>query len=253
MNTVVFSGPTLRPGLRGTVDDPEIKWLPPAKRGDIYLAASSPDVSVIGLIDGFFGNVPSVLHKEILWALERGCAVFGAASMGALRAAELHPFGMVGIGAIFRDFANGRLCRDDEVAIEHGPAELGYPPISEALVNIRYTLVNAAAHGRITEDVRGELTEIAIRTFYPRRSLGDCFDAFNARHPDNRVSAAARDWVMQNRVDQKMLDALELVAAVRALKHSDAKPARVPFTFHETEFFTDFRASVDNPIVRDFA
>ena len=38
----------------------------------------------IGIIDGHFGNVPSVWHKEILFALSKGVEVSGAASMGAL-------------------------------------------------------------------------------------------------------------------------------------------------------------------------
>ena len=38
--------------------------------------------TVIGLIDGFFENVASVWHKEILFALSEGVQVFGAASMG---------------------------------------------------------------------------------------------------------------------------------------------------------------------------
>ena len=52
----------------------------------------------IGLIDGYFERVPSVSHKEILWAMSQGIVVIGAASMGALRAAELAPFGMLGVG-----------------------------------------------------------------------------------------------------------------------------------------------------------
>ncbi len=54
------------------------------------------------LIDGYFHQVPSVQHKEILYALHQGLAVFGCSSMGALRAAELADFGMVGIGRVFR-------------------------------------------------------------------------------------------------------------------------------------------------------
>ena len=51
----------------------------------------------IGVIDGYFDGVPSVWHKEILWALSQGIRVFGGASMGALRAAELDGFGMTGV------------------------------------------------------------------------------------------------------------------------------------------------------------
>ena len=42
---------------------------------------------------GAFASVPAVRHKEILWALSEGIPVIGAASIGALRAAELTAFG----------------------------------------------------------------------------------------------------------------------------------------------------------------
>ena len=84
----------------------------------------------IGIIDGYFQWAPAVWHKEILWAIQQGVHVFGAASMGALRAAELAPFGMRGVGRIFEAYRDGVLPGsgdepfedDDEVAVVHGPA-----------------------------------------------------------------------------------------------------------------------------------
>ena len=102
----------------------------------------------IGLIDGYFERVPAVWHKEILWALSQGIHVFGSASMGALRAAELAPFGMIGVGAIFEAYRDGILEDDDEVAVAHGPADTGYRAGSDAMVNIRATLARAVQHGR---------------------------------------------------------------------------------------------------------
>ena len=60
---------------------------------------------MIGVIDGYFEIVPTVWHKEILWAMQAGIHVYGAASIGALRAAELDVFGMRGIGRIYEGFA----------------------------------------------------------------------------------------------------------------------------------------------------
>ncbi|TVT40867.1 hypothetical protein FNH05_23330 [Amycolatopsis rhizosphaerae] len=45
------------------------------------------------MIDGYFHHVPSVQHKEILYAQHQGLMVVGCSSMGALRAAELTDFG----------------------------------------------------------------------------------------------------------------------------------------------------------------
>ena len=121
--------------------------MPPVAQGDVYRAALSRP-RAIGIIDGYFSGAPSVWHKEILWAMSEGVPVFGAASMGALRAAELHEFGMRGIGRIFEAFRDGVLEDDDEVAVVHGPAEIGYLPASEAMVNIRATLALAEAKRR---------------------------------------------------------------------------------------------------------
>lgn len=75
-------------------------YLPPVSQGDIAgLLRRRP--RVIGIIDGYFERVPAVWHKEILLALSAGVHVVGGASMGALRAAELHSFGMVGVGEVF--------------------------------------------------------------------------------------------------------------------------------------------------------
>jgi hypothetical protein len=70
-------------------------------------------------VDGYFERVPAVWHKEVLWAISQGIRVYGSASMGALRAAELSAFGMIGIGKIFEWYRDGVIERDDEVAVAH--------------------------------------------------------------------------------------------------------------------------------------
>src|SRR5205814_1005092 len=111
-------------------------YLPPVACGDV--AALLPRApAAIGIVDGFFDERPAVFHKEILHALARGVRVFGASSMGALRAAELHGFGMQGVGRIFEAFRSGELEDDDEVAVVHGDAGIAFAPTSDAMVNLR--------------------------------------------------------------------------------------------------------------------
>ena len=86
MKPVVFLGPSLPGAAARMILDADYR--PPAQRGDI-LGAARDGARLIGLVDGFFHGVPAVWHKEILFALEQGAQVWGAASMGALRAAEL--------------------------------------------------------------------------------------------------------------------------------------------------------------------
>ncbi len=119
----VFLGPTL--AEKDAKAELDAVYLPPASAGDVYrLWRRRP--RVIGIVDGYFDRVPAVWHKEIMWTMERGVHVFGGASMGALRAAELETFGMRGVGWVYRAFRKGTLDRDDEVAVRHGAAEDGY-------------------------------------------------------------------------------------------------------------------------------
>ena len=139
---VIFAGPSLPPSTRPT--DPAFEWHPPLRQGELYQAALTRP-AIIGITDGYFEVTPTVWHKEILWAMTQGIHVYGSASIGALRAAELHFFGMKGVGRIFEAYRQGILSDDDEVAVLHGPEELDYPAVTEAMVNIRATLDSAVA------------------------------------------------------------------------------------------------------------
>src|SRR4051812_26424068 len=168
MKAVIFAGPALprgRPPAGETCWD----WRPPVRQGELYRAALDRPAA-IGVIDGYFESVPTVWHKEILWAMAAGIHVFGAASIGALRAAELDSFGMRGVGRIYEDFRDGVLQDDDEVAVLHGPAELGYPPVTEAMVNIRATLARAAEIGILTPQSAAGLCQVATALFYKERT-----------------------------------------------------------------------------------
>ncbi|MDO8943743.1 MAG: TfuA-like protein, partial [Desulfobacterales bacterium] len=93
MTAVVFIGPTISAAAARAEFRSGHRLLchGPAAQGDVYRAALERP-SAIGIIDGYFDRVPSVWHKEILWAMSQGVPVFGGASMGALRAAELETF-----------------------------------------------------------------------------------------------------------------------------------------------------------------
>src|SRR5438034_1893547 len=139
MSIYVFTGPTLPPQhAQGIL---EAIYLPPVSQGDVdRIARTKPQA--IAIVDGYFHQVPAVWHKEILWALSQGIRVFGSASMGALRAAELESFGMEGVGWVFEEFRSGRLEDDDEVACLHSAVEVNGVLLtaSEPMVNIRRTL-----------------------------------------------------------------------------------------------------------------
>ena len=199
----------------------------------------------IGMVDGYFHNVPAVWHKEILWAMAEGVEVFGSASMGALRAAELHAFGMEGVGRVFEAYRDGLIEDDDEVAVRHGPAEVGYLAVSEALVNIRATLTSALAEEVIAGPTRAALEHLAKATFYPERSYARLLDEAQASGlPTSEIDRLAA-WLPQGRVDQKRLDALEMlrVMAGRDPAGLSSRPAR--YFFQATELWERARVQFD--------
>ncbi len=146
---VVFAGPSLaRVDVASISSDITIRG--PVQHGEVTRAVFD-GATAIGLVDGLFEAVAAVWHKEILFALSQGVRVFGAASMGALRAAECAPFGMVGIGSIYLRYASGEIDDDAAVAQQRSPAELGYVPLTEALVNVDATVANAERCGLVSQ------------------------------------------------------------------------------------------------------
>jgi hypothetical protein len=204
---IMFVGPSLI-GARGLVPA-SIDVRPPAQCGDV-LAAVEDGAYIIGIVDGYFETRPAVWHKEILFAMNQGIRVFGAASMGALRAAELHSCGMIGVGQIFEAYRSGRIDRDDCVAVSHAPAEMGYINLSESLINMQATLANAIMDGIIDVDQHIQLSEIAQALFFKERTWDELFRRAVGQKMPRAAAAEIKAWVAQNRVDVKAQDALEL-------------------------------------------
>lgn len=255
MTALLFVGPTLRAGdLQGL----NVECLPPVRQGDIYRAASSRQPRAIGIVDGVFQHVPSVWHKEILWAMASGIHVFGAASMGALRAAELHSFGMVGVGRIFEGYRSGTLEPygdaqfedDDEVALIHGPPETGYVALSEAMVNIRATLSAAARAGVIGASSREALVRIAKAMFYQERTYESLLERAAGAGMAAQEIAALRDWLPRGKVNLKRDDALEMLAAMRAFLQADPAPKQVGYAFAHTTLWDNAVAGCEDEKIR---
>jgi hypothetical protein len=233
MNAVIFAGPSLPPAHRSP--DPALEWRPPVKQGEVYEAALTRP-AIIGITDGYFEVTPTVWHKEILWAMTQGIHVYGSASIGALRAAELDTFGMSGVGRIYESFRAGTLEDDDEVAVLHGPEELGYPSLTEAMVNIRATLDKAVAEGVFDPPLAARLTEIGKRLFYKERT----WDLILRLATDRRLPPTALDnfvsWLRKGQVDQKRIDALEMIVAIRAHLAAGVTPLGISYRFHNTGY-----------------
>jgi hypothetical protein len=218
----VFLGPTLA-GDAAAAIHPGAIYLPPAAMGDVYRLVRYHRPQRIAIIDGYFESVAAVWHKELLFALERGIEVLGAASMGALRAAELHAFGMIGVGRVFADYHRGRLTDDDEVAVAHGPAEYGYPRFSEAMVNLRDGLGRARRAGILGARTHDRLCALGKATFYRDRGWDNLLAAGHAAGLPRRQLDALAAFVARARPDRKAADARALL---RRLAGTRPRPPR---------------------------
>jgi hypothetical protein len=237
---VVFLGPSL-PLVEAQQVLPGAQFLGPARRGDITRAVLENKPAVVVLIDGLFNTVPAVVHKEILFALSSGVRVIGAASMGALRAAELWTYGMEGIGEIFERFRNGVWEADDEVAVTHGPAESGFRATSVALASIRLGLEQACARTLLTPGQAAAIIDELRAVFYPERSWPAVFAIARQEGMNEHEVAELKAFVAAETPDAKRDDALEALNSVRAWSESDATDKEVSppsaFDFEPTIFW----------------
>ena len=197
------------------------------------------------MVDGYFETVPTVWHKEILWALSQGIHVYGAASIGALRAAELAEFGMHGVGLVYRQFREGVLADDDEVAVLHGPAELDYVALTEAMVNVRSTLDGAFASGIVGPAAAAMLISAAKSLFYKDRT----WELVLQRAAERGIPSDERDrfaeWLPRGQVNQKRLDAEEMLGALLSHMRTDASPFKASFEFAHTFAWEEARQLIE--------
>ncbi|MEU1471646.1 TfuA-like protein [Streptomyces sp. NPDC005761] len=215
MTVHVFVGPSC-PEPLVTKNYPEFILHGPVKHGDLFQGTlSAGDVAV--LVDGIYHHRLALRHKEILDAVARGVAVLGAASIGALRAAELDRFGMVGVGRVYRWYQDGVFDGDDAVSVAHN--ESGSPSaINIPLVNLYAAVLAACDAGMLSLEAGRRLMARFEHEYYPLRTM-------------ERVLAIARecgetpfaDWYSEQRTatpdafDQKQADALEAFALAARL------------------------------------
>jgi hypothetical protein len=242
MSAIIFVGPSLPPHARPDVAG--LEWRPPVRQGELYLAALRRP-ALIGVVDGYFETVPTVWHKEILWAMAQGIHVYGAASIGALRAAELADFGMKGVGHVYRQFRSGEWTDDDEVAVLHGPAEVDYVQVTEAMVNVRATVGRALQSGVVDTTFGTSLVESAKSLFYKDRTYEAVLKVAIGRGcaPDMLDRFAA--WLDGGRIDQKRIDAEEMLHAMTAHLASGVTPLEVSYRLAHTFAWEEIRQRLE--------
>jgi hypothetical protein len=210
---VLFAGPS----LYGQEFDPAgLVVRPPARQGDIHRALLD-GADAIGLVDGVFGFVPSVWHKEILFALSQGVRVLGGASLGALRAAECREFGMEPVGEIAAAYASGVRFEDADVCLAHAPGELGFMPLSEPLVDVEASVARLLDVGRTDGGQAWRWLNAARRIYFANRTVEAMLEAA-------ALPAELGVEYHRHRVGVKARDALALIERLRALPEGRGAP-----------------------------
>ena len=209
---VVFTGPSLAAEKAKAIL--EADYRPPVVRGDLDKLPKG--TKVVGIIDGVFYSETAVAHKEIIAAMKKGIKVYGSSSMGALRAAELAEFGMVGVGRVYECYRSGRIVKDDEVAVTFNPVT--GEQMSEPLVNVRYQLKAAEKDGFLTADERHKIIEMAGRLFYPDRTYAHIFDeAVKADIISRETAAGLREFVRDKPLNLKAEDAVLMLNEIKEM------------------------------------
>lgn len=225
---VIFTGPSLHPERAKALLDATI--LPPIKRGDLdRVYAWKP--AVVGIIDGEFYQSLAVSPKEILPFLEAGVAVYGASSMGALRAVELRKCGMIGVGRVFRLFRSGILDADDEVALAYSPSS--FEALSEPLVNTRYILRAAIRRGIVMQAQAAETIARLKAVYFPERTKHLLLSIVRELS-GNEAAGRMRAFLRTAAPNIKEQDAKLLIARIRAeisLNSASSEPFRAPLEF----------------------
>lgn len=244
MTIHVFAGPTIeRNAILSVV--PEAIIHPPVQHGALFKLQSQPG-DIVAIIDGNFFHMAAIRHKEILAIIEAGVRVYGAASMGALRAAELDVFGMHGVGVVYRLFASGVLSRDDEVAVAHADATAGWRPANLALVSLRFKVRRARSHGVIDSVTERHIIQAATELpFYDRT-----YNRIGETLATSGIPASAIDRAMQfleaDTSDIKRLDAERLLRRV-SIDSKEPAPGG-PFVFPQTVPVSSWRRQFTSTI-----
>jgi hypothetical protein len=151
--------------------------------------------------------------------------------MGALRAAECEAFGMIPVGSIAQRYCTGELCDDADVALTNGPAELGFPPLTEPMVDVEATAAHLVAGHLVSPSGAATIVASARKLFFADRTVDAIFERI-----DTPRAARLHELYLAHHVSQKTADALELLGVLRSLQPS-AITANPNFRFANSPFW----------------
>lgn len=217
VKSIIFLGPSLDIKKAQSILDADYR--PPAKKGDLLKLIRS-NAEIVGLVDGYFlQDYPPTPIEVFNLLRKKNIQVFGASSLGALRAVELGKFGMIGIGSIFNLFEKQIINSDDEVAVTF-TEYMEYK--SEPLIDIRFNLFLAKKKLIITDETKQAILRIAKNTYFPYRTYPDILDKAKMKFP-NLMGEINRfeKYLDNNKRSLKEEDAILLLKRIKMLEKTD--------------------------------
>ena len=213
---IIFLGPSLSHEKARKIFQADFRG--PAKKGDLLrVSGDIDDSTIVCLVDALFlqDYPPSPIEVYQLM-LNKNIKLYGAASLGALRAVELEKFGMIGMGKIFELYKKGKLTADDEVAVTFVEGE--HQLQSEAMIDIRFNLFLAHRTGIINEITKKTIAKVAKNIYFPYRNYTDILDQTEKQYPAvSKDLKSFRTYIIKNRQSLKERDTIKLINYVKNL------------------------------------
>jgi hypothetical protein len=203
---IAFVGPSI-PRPEAARACPGLDVRPPVRRDDLYRAREQGAWGFL-IIDGVFMQEDALSPREVVDVLEDGALVLGAASMGALRAADCWPAGARGVGLIYRLYRRGVLESDEDVAVAVS-ADGSDTAVSLPLVNVRYAMARAVRDRRLDRSSARQVLSAAAAIHYPERTWREVWRRVGPPGPEVEAYCA--------RLDLKRADAERGLAEARRL------------------------------------
>lgn len=213
---IVFLGPSLSIEKARKIINAE--FLPPAKKGDFIKLSLISEKKIIILIDGvFLQDYPPTPIEVFQVVNKNNFQLYGASSLGALRAVELEKFGMKGYGQVFELFKKNIINSDDEVAVTF---DNSYNLLSEAMIDIRYNLFLAFKKGIIDKETKQLITRTAKKIYFPFRSYENIVKKSIELYSDTRDTIEDfHNFVSTQRQSLKELDAMGILKKIAENPH----------------------------------
>jgi len=226
---LAFTGGSLPPADRSTGED--IVYVAPAEQGDM-IATVLEGFETALIMDGYFYTKFPCTPFEVMLAMEEGVNVFGASSIGALRAVELDRYGMNGMGYVYEYLKASDVKPYHIVAQTYteGDAQLTVP-----LVQLISFLESAVRDGVIGQDEFRTCFHAAESIHFPSLSYRHLFSKLvgEKRIEPAKVALLEKYYDKKGRdeFDVKKKDALLLMKSFSAVI-GGREPDYTSTTFH---------------------